>query len=75
MITAKLSSYTHEEVDKMLEVAIKARRNLCNPDCESSYQTTVKCANCKYSHVCYDMSSLIDYLFREQHYNYPHSKK
>ena len=75
MITARLSTYTREEVDKMLEVVIKARKDFCNPDCESSYRTSVKCAACKYSHACYDMSSLTDYLLREQLYNYPHSKK
>lgn len=75
MITAKLSCYTHEEVDKMLEVVHQAHVNLCNSVCENSPRTIDECATCPYSHVCYDMSSLADYLSREQRYNYPHSKK
>ena len=74
MLTAKLSSYSPEEVDMLIEVlkpTILAISNHSNTNCCGKGD----CNSCKVKHVCYDISKMCDYLTLEAKYGYPHCKK
>lgn len=69
MLTAKLSSYSPDEVDLLIKAL------------ESTIVEITKSTNCKgksdcnSKHVCYDISKMYDYLTLEEKYGYPHCKK
>ena len=70
MITAKLSSFTPEEVDEFLEIVAKSQTNLYEKvDCENQV-----CQYCKWRHLCADLHELSIYLSDEIMENYPHVK-
>ena len=70
MITAKLSSFTPDEVDEFLEIVNKSQANLYEiVDCQ-----TRPCKYCKYRHLCSDLNELSIYLSDEILDNYPHVK-
>lgn len=70
MITAKLASFSPEEVDEFLELIVKAQSNLYEEvDCQ-----TRPCKYCKYRHLCSDLNELSIYLSDEVLDNYPHVK-
>ena len=74
MLTAKLHSYSPEEVDllkEVLEPAMEAISKHSNTNC------CIKgnCESCKVKHVCYDISRMYDYLTLEAKYGYQHCKK
>lgn len=75
MLTAKLSSYSPEEVDLLLDIlelnVVTAIASQSSSDCG----ITDKCNSCKVKHVCYDISKMVDYLTLEAKYGYPHCKK
>ena len=74
MLTAKLSSYSPEEVDlliKVLEPTIIAISSSAKANCNGLGD----CDSCKVKHVCYDISKVYDYLTLEAKYGYLHCKK
>lgn len=75
MLTAKLSAYSPEEVDLLIEVikpTIVAISNHSNSNCHICYDG---CNSCKAKHVCYDICEMYDYLTLEANSGYPHCKK
>lgn len=74
MLTAKLSSYSPEEVDLLIEVlepTIVAISNYSTANCCGKGN----CDSCMVKHVCYDILKIYDYLTLEAKYGYPHCKK
>ena len=70
MITAKLASFSPEEVDEFLEIVAKAQTNLYEKvDCKNQV-----CQYCKCRHLCADLHELSIYLSDEALDNYPHVK-
>lgn len=70
MITAKLSSFSPEEVDEFLAIVNKAQAKVF----EKVYCKTQICASCKYRHLCSDLHELSIYLSDEKNDGYPHVK-
>ena len=74
MLTAKLHSYSPEEVDLLIEVlepVMEAISKHSNTNCCKKGN----CESCKAKRVCYDISSMHDYLTLEAKYGYQHCKK
>ena len=70
MITAKLASFSPEEVDEFLEIVTKSQANLYEiVGCQAQ-----PCKYCKYRHLCSDLNELSIYLSDEILDNYPHVK-
>ena len=74
MITAKLSSYSPEEVDLLVEVLEPTTSALSNRS-NTKWCGKGDCNSCKAKHVCYDILKMYDYLTLEAKYGYPHCKK
>ena len=74
MLTAKLSKYSPEEVDMLIEVLESTMSAISkNPNTECCIKGN--CNSCKAKHVCYDISKMYDYLILEAEYGYPHCIK
>jgi hypothetical protein len=70
MLTAKLSVYTTEDVDKMERFLFHAIRRFYDVnECDKK-----ECATCPNKAMCDDIMSLHSFFIREQHNNYPHIK-
>lgn len=60
MITAKLNTYTKEEVEA-LEMIIDTAEEAF----EDVYCTDVECSECKYRRICYDIHKLHEFMIHE----------